>query len=300
MAAKESGLGRNFYDLMDDNSVFWNASGQDNGTVSVNAVTPRKDQPRKDFDLQALQALADSVREHGVLQPILVRECEDSTAEQRHYEIIAGERRWRAARMASLSEIPAIIMTGDELKIAQISLIENVQRQDLNPVEEALAYRALIDKFGMTQEAVAQQAGKDRSTVTNLLRLLNLPSEVLTFLRDGKLSMGHARALLSLHTKEDMVRLAEKTMEKELSVREVERMVRAILNAEDAEEVEETSEQVQKRIYMKDLEQRAMTSLGRKVRILQGGKKKTVELTFEDDDDLEVLLRAICGEEVFS
>ena len=300
MAKKQGGLGRDFYSLLDDNTILGDLSEQSGGTVSVNAVTPRKDQPRKDFDLQALQMLADSVREHGVLQPILVRECEDSTPEQRHYEIIAGERRWRAARMASLSEIPAIVMTGDDLKIAQISLIENVQRQDLNPVEEALAYRALIDKFGMTQEAVAQQAGKDRSTVTNLLRLLNLPSEVLTFLRDGKLTMGHARALLSLSTKEDMIRLAEKTMEKELSVREVERMVRAILNAEDAEPVEETNEQIQKRVYMKDLEQRAMTSLGRKVRILQGGKKKTVELTFEDDDDLEILLRTICGEEIFS
>ena len=300
MAKKQGGLGRDFYSLLDDNTILGDLSEQSGGTVSVNAVTPRKDQPRKDFDLQALQMLADSVREHGVLQPILVRECEDSTPEQRHYEIIAGERRWRAARMASLSEIPAIVMTGDDLKIAQISLIENVQRQDLNPVEEALAYRALIDKFGMTQEAVAQQAGKDRSTVTNLLRLLNLPSEVLTFLRDGKLTMGHARALLSLSTKEDMVRLAEKTMEKELSVREVERMVRAILNAEDADPVEETNEQIQKRVYMKDLEQRAMTQLGRKVRILQGGKKKTVELTFEDDDDLEILLRTICGEEIFS
>ena len=300
MAKKQGGLGRDFYSLLDDNTILGDLSEQSGGTVSVNAVTPRKDQPRKDFDLQALQMLADSIREHGVLQPILVRECEDSTPEQRHYEIIAGERRWRAARMASLSEIPAIVMTGDDLKIAQISLIENVQRQDLNPVEEALAYRALIDKFGMTQEAVAQQAGKDRSTVTNLLRLLNLPSEVLTFLRDGKLTMGHARALLSLSTKEDMVRLAEKTMEKELSVREVERMVRAILNAEDAEPVEETNEQIQKRVYMKDLEQRAMTQLGRKVRILQGGKKKTVELTFEDDDDLEILLRTICGEEIFS
>ena len=300
MAKKQGGLGRDFYSLLDDNSILGDLSEQSNGTVSVNAVTPRKDQPRKDFDLQALQMLADSIREHGVLQPILVRECEDSTPEQRHYEIIAGERRWRAARMASLSEIPAIVMTGDDLKIAQISLIENVQRQDLNPVEEALAYRALIDKFGMTQEAVAAQAGKDRSTVTNLLRLLNLPSEVLAFLRDGKLAMGHARALLSLSDKEDMIRLAEKTMEKELSVREVERMVRAILNAEDAEPVEETNEQIQKRVYMKDLEQRAMTQLGRKVRILQGGKKKTVELTFEDDDDLEVLLRTICGEEIFS
>ena len=195
MAKKQGGLGRDFYSLLDDNSILGGMSEQSTGTISVNAITPRKDQPRKDFDLQALQFLADSVREHGVLQPILVRECEDSTVEQPHYEIIAGERRWRAARMASLSEIPAIVMTGDELKIAQISLIENVQRQDLNPVEEALAYRALIDKFGMTQEAVATQAGKDRSTVTNLLRLLNLPSEVLAYLRDGKLTMGHARAL---------------------------------------------------------------------------------------------------------
>ena len=299
MAKKQGGLGRNFYSLLEDNQIMTENKAVER--ISLNKIEPRKDQPRKDFDQEALQALADSIAIHDVIQPIVVRDLGFNGAMfEDSYEIIAGERRWRAAKMAGLSDIPAVIITGDDLKVAQVSLIENMQRMDLNSIEEAMAYKVLLDKYSMTQEELSRQVGKSRSAIANTLRLLELPDDLQSMVRDGKLSMGHARALLPLQYVEDMIRLAEKTMEKELSVREVERMVRAILNAENAEEAEETSEQVQRRVYMRDLEQRAMTQLGRKVRILQGGKKKTVELTFEDDEDLEALLRSICGEDIFA
>ena len=266
-------------------------------TIRISRITPRGDQPRKMFDENALQILADSIREHGVIQPIVVREIgvlEDN------YEIIAGERRWRAAKMAGLDEIPAVIMTGDELKIAEVALIENVQRKDLNPIEEAMAYKALIERFDLKQEEVARQAGKSRSAVANMLRLLELPDEVLALVQEEKLSMGHARAILGLADEEKMLPLAELTVNKELSVREVEALVRKYNTVpEEMPEVVEDNAAMQRRIYMKDLEDKARTKLGRKVKICDTGKKKTVELSFEDDDDLANLLKILVGQDIF-
>lgn len=296
MAKSQSGLGRDFYSILDDNVIETSQGGQT--TVQISKIEPRKDQPRQDFDQNALQALADSIAEHGVLQPIIIREYEGTLAG--NYEIIAGERRWRAAKMAGLSEIPAIIFTGDDLKVAQVALIENLQRQDLNAVEEALAYKALIDRFRMTQEEVARQVGKNRSTIANLLRLLELPDEVLIMLRDGKISMGHARALLALEDTDDMIALAERIWTKDLSVREVEATVRRMLAAAEDMPTAEDDGQLQRKVYMKDLEQRVMTRMGRKVRIHQTGRKHTVELTYENDEDLEDLLKRIAGEDVFA
>lgn len=295
MAKRQGGLGRDFYSLLDDNMM---ESKQDSKTtVKISRVSPRKEQPRKNFDETALQMLADSIREHGVIQPIVVREI-DGLGE--NYEIIAGERRWRAAKMAGLDDIPAVIMTGDELKVAKVALIENVQRKDLNPVEEAMAYRTLIERFGLKQEEVAQQAGKSRSAVTNLLRLLELPDEILEYVRDEKLSMGHARALLGLEDDDQMLPLAELTMQKELSVREVEALVRKYNAAlEPAPAPEPTNTTVQRQVYMKDLESRIRTALGRKVKIHETARKKTVEFTYEDDEDLEILLKSLVGEEIF-
>ena len=266
-------------------------------TIRISRITPRGDQPRKSFDENALQVLADSIREHGVIQPIVVREIgvlEDN------YEIIAGERRWRAAKMAGLDEIPAVVMTGDDLKIAEVALIENVQRKDLNPIEEAMAYKALIERFGLKQEEVAQQAGKSRSSVANMLRLLELPDEVLTLVQDEKLSMGHARAILGLTDEDKMLPLAEMTVNKELSVREVEALVRKYnMVPEEMPEVVEDNAAMQRRIYMKDLEDKVRTKLGRKVKISDTAKKKTVELSFEDDDDLANLLKTLVGQDIF-
>ncbi len=293
MARKQGGLGRDFYSLLDDNII--DAKPEAGSTLALKDITPRKDQPRKDFDLNSLQVLADSVKEHGVLQPILVRE---RVSEPGKYEIVAGERRYRAAEMAGLDTVPVVIMDGDDLEVAKVSLIENVQRKDLNPVEEALAYRALIDRFDLTQEQVAAQAGKNRSTVANMLRLLDLPEEVLSLLRDGRLSMGHARALLGLDEADEAVKLAKKTVEKDLSVREVERLVRLI--NQSAEQIDQPETPLDQRaIYMKDLESKLMTRMGRKVRIHQTARKKTVEFTFEDDKDLEELLAVIAGRDIF-
>lgn len=293
MAKKQGGLGRDFYSLLDDNMI--ESKPEAVTSLRLQVIQPRKDQPRKDFDVSSLQILADSIREHGIIQPILVRERME---EPGRYEIVAGERRYRAAEMAGLDEVPVVVMSGDDLEVAKVSLIENVQRKDLNPVEEALAYQALIDRFGLTQEQVATQAGKNRSTITNMLRLLELPEEVLALLKDGKLSMGHARALLGLEDAGEMVRLAEKTVEKEYSVREVERLVR--LANQRKEEPEETPEPDQKTVYMKDLETRLMQQMGRRVRIHHTARKKTVELTYEDEDDLEELLRRIGGDDLFA
>ena len=293
--AKNKGLGRDFFSLVEDNMLETKAEAKT--TIRISRITPRGDQPRKSFDENALQVLADSIREHGVIQPIVVREIgvlEDN------YEIIAGERRWRAAKMAGLDEIPAVIMTGDELKIAEVALIENVQRKDLNPIEEALAYKALIERFDLKQEEVARQAGKSRSAVANMLRLLELPDAVLAMVQDEKLSMGHARAILGLADEEKMLPLAELTVGKELSVREVEALVRKYNTVpEEIPEVVEDNVAVQRRIYMKDLEDKARTKLGRKVKIFDTGRKKTVELSFEDDEDLANLLRSLLGQDIF-
>jgi ParB family chromosome partitioning protein len=294
--AKKQALGRNFYSLLDDNMI--ESASNTKTTLKISRISPRGDQPRKNFDENALQMLADSIREHGVIQPIAVREL---GAMSENYEIIAGERRWRAAKMAGLDEIPAIILTGDDLKIAEISLIENVQREDLNPIEEALAYKALIERFGLKQEEVARQVGKSRSAVANMLRLLELPEDVLILVQDGKLSMGHARALLGLEDEDRMLPLAELTVDKELSVREVEALVRRYNAAvEDAPAGEEDHETTQKKVYMKELENKVRAALGRKVKIRETGKKKTVELSFEDYEDLENLLKSIVGEDIFN
>lgn len=299
MSKKQAGLGRDLYSLFDDNNFIENKKSA--GVVlNLSDIEPRKDQPRKNFERESLETLADSISVYGVLQPIIVRE---NLAFPGTYEIIAGERRWRAAKMAGLSEIPSIVLTGDELHMAQISLIENIQREDLNPVEEAAAYMALIDKFGLTQEQVAKQIGKSRSAVTNTLRLLDLPGEVLELLRSGEISAGHARALLGLDDREMMKLLAAKIVSKQLSVRDVESLIKK-LNSQPAEIDEDENLILEgvnhRKIYMKELERRLMESLGRRARISYTPKKKVLELSFDSDEDLETLLTAICGATFFA
>ncbi len=289
------GLGRDFFSILDDN--VYEAKKDSVINIKVGDIEPRRDQPRKDFDDESLQSLADSITIHGVLQPIIVRENSDFPGT---YEIIAGERRWRASKIAGLSEIPAISVDGDDLKVAQISLVENVQRENLNPVEEAFAYQALVERFGLTQEQLSKEVGKSRSAIANMLRLIDLPDEVLALLKDGKITTGHARAILGLDTDEQMVLLAQKTEEKGLSVREVEKLVRKILAEQDVEVLNVKDDAaVQRRVYMRDLERRAMDMLGRRVKINQTAKKKTVELTFDSDSDLEELLTLLCGNGFF-
>ena len=295
MAKSRSGLGRDFYSLLDDNILPGDRSNAATN-LRIADVEPRSDQPRKTFSSESLGQLADSIGQFGVLQPIIVRESQLLAGT---YEIIAGERRWRAAKMAGLSEIPAVVLEGDDLKAAQVAVIENVQREDLNALEEALAYDALIERFGLTQEQVAVQVGKSRSAITNMLRLLDLPDDVLELVRNGSLSAGHARALLGLKNEDSMVSLAQKIVEKDLSVRDVERTVRLMNYEPTAADDEEKTELTQRKAYMKDLEHRAVSALGRKVRILKTPKKKVLELAYSDDEDLEALLKSICGSDFF-
>ena len=297
--AKRNAIGRDFYSLMFDNTPPAEATSTAASaatTLRISEIEPRSDQPRKTFDHEPLEALADSIAQFGDIQPIVVRENKNAEGT---YEILAGERRWRAAKMAGLSEIPAVILEGDDLKAAQVSVIENVQREDLNPIEEALAYQTLLDGFHLTQEEVSKQVGKSRSAIANLLRLLDLPDEVLELVKTGKLSAGHARALLGLKNTDQMASLANKIVEKDLSVRDVERTIR-LMNYEPAAESELSGEELQKKTYMKELEHRAVSALGRKVKILQSPKKKVLEVSFSDDDDLEDLLRRLCGEDFFA
>lgn len=294
MAARNA-LGRDFYSILDDNII---EVKKDSITkISISDIEPRKDQPRKAFDEENLQLLADSIATHGVLQPIIVRENPLYPAT---YEIIAGERRWRASKMAGLSELPVVIVDGDDLKVAQIALVENVQREDLNPVDEAFAYQALIERFGLTQEQLSREVGRSRSAIANMIRLINLPDDVLQMLKDDKISEGHARALLGLQNDDQMIDLAGKIYEKQLSVRESEAAVKRILEQKDVVLAQEDGNQLaQRRVYMRDLEKRAMDTLGRRVKINQTAKKKTVELTFDSDSDLEELLCLLCGDNFF-
>jgi ParB family chromosome partitioning protein len=300
MARKSGGLGRDFYSLLDDNMPENKKNGV--STLRIADIEPRSDQPRKIFEREALETLAESIGTHGVLQPIIVRE---NAMLKGTYEIIAGERRWRASKMAGLSEIPVVILDGDDLKAAQVSIIENIQRENLNPVEEALAYRTLMDKFDLTQDQVAAQVGKSRSNVANMMRLLDLPDTVLDMLRENLLATGHARALLGLEREEDMVLLAERIVQTEMTVREVERAVKAmndVANAPDnvAEEVAETAESKLRRVHMRDLERRILEKMGRKAKITNSPKKRVIELTYDSDEDLEDLLRALCGNDFFA
>lgn len=295
--AKRNAIGRDFYSLMFDNTPPAESTAASSAAtmLRISEIEPRSDQPRKTFDHEPLEALADSIAQFGVIQPIVVRENKSAEGT---YEILAGERRWRAAKMAGLSEIPAVILEGDDLKAAQVSVIENVQREDLNPIEEALAYQTLLDGFHLTQEEVSRQVGKSRSAIANLLRLLDLPDEVLEMVKTGKLSAGHARALLGLKNPEHMVTLANKIIEKDLSVRDVEKTIR-LFNYEPENAMPQSNEEIQKKSYIKDIERRALSAIGRKVKIVQSPKKKVLEVSYSDDEDLADLLRTLCGKDFF-
>ena len=289
MAKKPSGLGKGFDNIFYDNTV------DERGNLTklrLSLIEPKADQPRKIFEGEALAELADSIAAHGVLQPILVREIADG-----HYQIIAGERRFRASKMAGLTEIPVIILDKSDLETAQISLIENIQRENLNPIEEAQAYRALIGSYGLTQEEVSQKVGKGRSTITNALRLLDLSDGVLAMLGTGELSAGHARALLALMDREKEPAVAAKIAAGGLSVRAAEELVKKE-NQMTQKEEEPVPELGLKIDYYAELERRAMDLLGRRVRINRRGSAKSVQVSFEDDEDLEILLRKLCGEEI--
>jgi len=292
MAKKPSGLGKGFDNIFYDNTV------EEKGGITklrISQIEPKADQPRRVFEGEALAELADSIAAHGVLQPILVREIADG-----HYQIIAGERRYRASKMAGLTEVPVIVLDKDDLETAQISLIENIQREDLNPVEEAQAYRALINSYNLTQEEVSLKVGKGRSTITNALRLLDLGDDALAMLNAGELSAGHARALLSLKDKAKETSTAAKIVALGLSVRAAEDLVRKENKQTQKEEIEgESVPEIGLEIdYYAELSKKAMDLIGRRVKINHKGVAKTVSISYEDNEDLEILLRKLCGDDI--
>lgn len=295
--AKSRGLGKSVFDIFDDNIIETKKGAGE--MIKISSIEPRRDQPRKTFDRESLEQLAESIQKYGVLQPIIVR---PNPTVNDSYEIIAGERRWRASKLCGLDEIPAVVLNGDDLKTAQVAIIENIQREDLNAVDEALAYNALMENFALTQEQVSKQVGKSRSAIANLLRLLDLPESVLEMLKSGDISTGHARALLALENEDNMVLLAQKIVERELSVREVESAVKRINRKEtqtEIDDVEVVNDTVMTKIHLRELEKRGRESLGRKVKIINTPKKKVVEIAFDSDEDLETLLKAVCGEDIF-
>lgn len=290
MKKKNAGLGRGLDAIFLSNAPVEDEGGENKITpLRLALIDPKSDQPRKYFDKEALEQLARSISENGVLQPILVR----LIGEGGRYQIIAGERRFRAAKLAGLSEIPAIILERDDKATAKIALIENVQREDLNPLEEARGYKALQDEYGMTQEELANEVGKSRPAIANTVRLLDLPEEVLTLVASGELSAGAARTLLGLKSRDDMILLAQRAVECDLSVRVIEDEVKRL----NKPKKEDTPEELPIVDYFRELELRMQSHLGRRVEIKGKGRKKTLTLTYEDNEDLDEIIALLCGKD---
>ncbi len=277
MAPKKGGLGRGINSLLSDNSLEENMSSQ---AIKLNIldIEPNKEQARKQFDEAALSELADSIAQHGVLQPLLVRPIFGGG-----YQLIAGERRWRASRIAGLTQVPVIIKELSDDEATVISLIENLQREDLNPVEEALGFASLIKDFDLTQEEAAKRVGKSRPVVANALRLLKLPEKVLAYVRENKLSAGHARAIAAIDDEKTALLAAEAVIEKGLSVRETERMVKALTAEKKAKKPSKS-----RHSFFDEVELSLNNSLGRKAKVVTKDGKEcgTLEIAFFDKDDL--------------
>ena len=279
--ALERGLGRGLGALLGDAAL----QSQEGGSLSlpISQVEPGLKQPRKRFDEESLQDLADSIRTHGVIQPLTVRRLASG-----YYQIIAGERRWRAAKIAGLTEIPAVIIEADDRKVMELGLIENLQREDLNPVEEANGYKVLMDEYGLTQEEVAQRVGKSRPAVANALRLLALPDPVHQLLEEGKLSAGHARAILAAPTGELQKKLAQKVIAEDLSVRQTEALAKRLAAGEKEPSSPPPGPDLS--IYLRAAEKSLAARFGRKVNIISGKKKGKIELEYYNPEDLNTLL----------
>ena len=284
MARKtELGLGRGLNALLGDPDLQSQAEGS--VMLPISQVEPGLNQPRKSFDPAALEDLAQSIRLHGILQPLTVRRLPSG-----YYQIIAGERRWRAAKLAGLDEVPAIIIEADDRKVMELGLIENLQREDLNPAEEARGYRVLMEEYGLTQEQVAERMGKSRPAVTNTLRLLALPQEVMALVEAGTLSAGHARALLALPSPQLQVQAAKQVVSQQLSVRQTEALVKALQREKKARPREQRDELA---LYLGEAEKKLSGRLGRKVKIADRGEKGRIELEYYSAQDLEGLLDAL-------
>ncbi|MBQ2720938.1 MAG: ParB/RepB/Spo0J family partition protein [Clostridia bacterium] len=283
---KQTGLGRGLEDLFAENSIDITVEEGQVTFVGISEVEPNKSQPRKFFDKEKIAELSTSIAEHGLLQPIIVRKVDE------RYQIISGERRWRASRMAGLTEIPVIVKDIDDKTALEIGLIENLQREDLNAVEEAKGYRTLIDEYGLTQEEIAKRVGKSRPVVANALRILALPQDILDLVLAGKLTSGHARALLPLmetYSPEKLLQLAKDIIDKDLTVRQIEN-----LSKEKKDKTEKQPKVRKNEIYYAEIEENISKQWGRKAKITPTGKKGgTITLEYYNDDDFNALLEAL-------
>ncbi|NLA73460.1 MAG: ParB/RepB/Spo0J family partition protein [Clostridiales bacterium] len=279
-AKKRGGLGKGYDSIFLDNAVEQLTGGAGAVNIGINEIEPNRAQPRKSFDDNALFELSESIKQHGIIQPLLVRPIPNGG-----YQIVAGERRWRAARLAKLSEVPVIIRELDDEKSAQYALVENLQREDLNPVEEARGYKSLTEEYSYTQEEAAKLIGKSRSAVANSMRLLSLPDEALGMLESGKLTTGHAKALLSITDEKRLIETARFIIANSVSVRETERLVRDIEKSPAAIRARKRNP------YYDEVELALSETLGRSVKLTKSAKKGTLQIEFFDDDDLNRLIK---------
>ena len=284
MANKIGGLGRGLDALFAQNTL---EDGLSTVTLPLDEIIPNKEQPRKQFDEDALADLSASIAQHGVLQPLLVRPMPDGS-----YQLVAGERRWRASRMAGLTEVPVVVRDMDEQESAELALIENLQREDLNPMEEAIGYRTLMETYGMTQEQTAQVVNKSRPAVTNALRLLQLPEVVAEMVAGGKLAAGHARTVLSFEGEEAQIAAATAAVERGLSVRELERMSHAAKS-----KPRQPKEPKKRDSFYDEVAIALKETLGRQVKVNVGGKGGTLQIEFFDAEDLRYLAKKRANEE---
>ncbi len=280
------GLGTGLGALFGEDSLENELSGALN--IPIEKVEPRADQPRNVFDQSALEELADSIREYGMIQPITVRKLDSG-----YYQIIAGERRWRAARLIGLSDVPVRVISADDKRAMELALVENLQREDLNAIEEAKGYRTLIEEYGMTQDEASKSIGKSRPAIANSLRLLNLTPPVIAMVEDGDISAGHARALLAIKDEADQLRVATKVVEESLSVRQTENLASKTASMSSKKEKPPEESFLIKINYLADTEKRLETALGRKITIKDSNKKGYIELEYYGSDDREALIDAL-------
>lgn len=288
MAMSKKGLGRGLGALLDANSVIETTTENEKDVkkIKITQIEPNKSQPRTLFDEEKIEELADSIREYGLLQPIVVKLNKNG-----FYTIIAGERRWRASRLAGLKEIPAIIKDVTEQTEKEITLIENIQREDLNAIEEAQGIKELIDVYELTQEEVAKKLGRSRPAVANILRLLNLPKEIQELVKEEKLSQGHARALISLENKTLAQEIAKKVIAEDMSVRQLEKYIASLSNKKTVKKP--TKEEVELSIYIKSLEESLSSELGTKIKIVNKKNKGKIEIPYSSSEDFERIIKLI-------
>lgn len=271
------GLGKGLGALIRENDQNEGASISE---LRITELEANQNQPRRNFDDQSLQELADSIKQHGVVQPIIVRKIDEN------YQIVAGERRWRAARLAGLKSVPVVVKDYSNIQVMEIALIENLQRQDLNAIEEAIAYKSLIEEHDMTQEEISEKIGRSRSAIANTLRLLNLPGEIKEFVVQGKISAGHARALLSITDKKRQIEIALKIIDQQLNVRDIEKLVMQ-------KEKDEPKKENKKSVEIIELEERLKKALATKVSIVHKKSKGKIEIEYYNNDDLERILELL-------